>query len=264
MPNSNRFDLGTGFSKYFRLDAALDDVSRAQVFALRHEVYCEDLKFEPERPDRRESDDYDAHSLHALLRTVDAAHTPVGCTRLILAKPDEPHAPLPFERSCAAALDRSIIDPARLRRERIGEVSRLAVSRTYRRRKGEEHAESRMSATDFAKRGHHARFPFIPTSLLLAALALAERSGVETLFVLTEPRLAAHFSKLGVELSQIGAPISHRGTRVPSVMQVEEIIRNMRSFFRPLWEVVREQIGQGFDAAECTGGTSPGHTLTKP
>ena len=69
-------------------------------------------------------------------------------------------------------------------------------------------------------------------------------------FVLTEPRLAKHFSHLGVEVRQIGGPISHRGTRIPSLMQVEEIIRNMRSLIRPLWEIVHEQIKRGFDAAE--------------
>ncbi|MCK0505558.1 PEP-CTERM/exosortase system-associated acyltransferase [Aromatoleum anaerobium] len=177
MQISDRLNLGTGFSKYFRMTAALDDASRADVFRIRHEVYCEDLKFEPEPPDRRGIDDYDAHSVHGLLRTVDHPHAPVGCTRIVLAKPGEPEAPLPFERSYAAALDRSIIDPAKLPRDRIGKISRLAVSRTCRRRKGEEHVESPMSAADFAKGGHHARFPFIPTSLLLGSVALAEQSG---------------------------------------------------------------------------------------
>jgi hypothetical protein len=53
-------------------------------------------------------------------------------------------------------------------------------------------------------------------------------------------------------VTQIGGAIEHRGVRIPSMMRVEEIIRNMRSLIRPLWHVVRDQIGQGFDAAAVT------------
>lgn len=89
----------------------------------------------------------------------------------------------------------------------------------------------------------------MPTSLLLGAVALADCSGIDTVFVLTEPRLAAHFGKLGVEVIQIGQPIEHRGRRIPSVMHVEEIIRNMRPILHPLWHLVRTEIGRVFDEA---------------
>src|SRR5690606_33823020 len=58
----DRFNLGAGFSKYFKIEAAATDAIRDEVYRVRHEVYCEELKFEPERPDRREIDAYDAHS----------------------------------------------------------------------------------------------------------------------------------------------------------------------------------------------------------
>jgi N-acyl amino acid synthase of PEP-CTERM/exosortase system len=249
MRSFDNLNLGSGFSRYFRIDAALDGALLDQVFRVRHEVYCEELKFEPERPDRREIDEFDDHSLHCLLRRVDSPHQAVGCTRIVLSNPADRDLPLPFERTCARVLDRSIIDPAHLPRDRIAEISRLAVAGHYRRRKGEEREQIPIDSRDFAG-GGQPRFPFVPASLLLGAVALAERSGIDTVFVLTEPRLATHFSRLGVEVRQIGAPISHRGLRIPSVMQVEEIIRNMRRILRPLWHVVREEIGRGFDDAE--------------
>ncbi|MCE1187439.1 MAG: PEP-CTERM/exosortase system-associated acyltransferase, partial [Rhodocyclales bacterium] len=63
-----------------------------------------------------------------------------------------------------------------------------------------------------------------------------------TLFVLTEPRLADHVGKLGVQITQIGGPVQHRGIRVPSMMDVDSIIRGLRFFVRPLWRVVNEEI----------------------
>ncbi|MBN8443762.1 MAG: PEP-CTERM/exosortase system-associated acyltransferase [Thauera sp.] len=242
-------NLGSGFSRYFRIDAALNASLLDEVFRVRHEVYCENLKFEPERPNRREFDDFDAHSVHCLLRTAASPHESVGCTRIILANPDDPNQPLPFERTCAGRLDHSLIDPSRLPRDRIAEISRLAVGDRYRRRKGEGNTQLGLDANDFAQNGTQPRFPFIPASLLLGAVAMAEYKGIETVFVLTEPRLATHFARLGVEVTQIGAPIFHRGLRIPSVMQVDEIIRNMRRILRPLWTIVREEIGRGFEEA---------------
>lgn len=240
------FNLGHGFRKYFRIDAALDDALRNDVFRIRHEVYCEDLKFEAERPDRREIDDYDAHSLHCLLRTANDPNNLVGCIRIVMANPNDPSAPLPFEETCSATLDRSIIDPARLPRERIAEVSRLAVRGAFRRRKGEKQTAVALQDQDFGT-GDQPRFPYIPVSLYLGMVALAARSGIDTLFMLSEPRLAGHFARLGLNIRQIGGPVEHRGTRVPSTLDVQEIIGGMRMLVKPLWRAIQEDIERGFE-----------------
>lgn len=242
----DRFNLGHGFRKYFEILPATDDTMRDAVFRVRHEVYCEELGFEPVRPDRRESDPYDAHSQHCLLRSSNERKTPVGCIRIVMARTDEPDFLLPFERTCAATLDRSIIDPAKLPRDRIAEVSRLAVRSVFRRRKGERQDASPVHEEDFGTIVHP-RFPYIPIGLYLGAIALAARSGIDTLFILTEPRLAAHFAKLGVDVRQIGGPVEHRGTRIPSMMDVQGIIKGMRLLMRPMWRVIQEEVEAGFE-----------------
>jgi len=242
----DRFNLGHGFRKYFEIHPALDDSLRDDVYRIRHEVYCEELAFEPQRPDRRETDDFDANSLHCLMRTTRDPKQLVGCTRLVFAKSDDPDYLLPFERTCARTLDRSIIDPARLPRDRIAEVSRLAVRAAYRRRRGEKAETVPIHDEDFGS-VIQPRFPYIPIGLYLGAIALAARSGIETLFVLTEPRLASHFAKLGVDVRQIGGPVEHRGTRIPSVMDVQSIIKSMRFLIKPIWRVIHEEIENGFE-----------------
>lgn len=253
----DRFNLGHGFRKYFEIHPALDEAMRDEVFRVRHEVYCEELGFEPVRPDRRETDDYDAQSLHCLMRTSSEPHRPVGCTRIVLARPEDPDFPLPFERTCAATLDRSIIDPARLPRERIAEVSRLAVRSAFRRRRGELGTTAPIQDDDFGT-AIHPRFPYIPIGLYLGAIALAARNGIETLFVLTEPRLASHFAKLGVDIRQIGGPVEHRGTRIPSMMDVQSIIKGMRFLVKPMWRVIQEEIEHDL-ALQAQHGNKPGN-----
>lgn len=244
----DRFNLGHGFRKYFEIHPATDDSIRNDVYRIRHEVYCEELGFEPERPDRLEYDEYDLHSLHCVLQTSHDPRQLVGCTRLVLTDPSQPEMLLPFERTCADTLDRRIVDPARLPRDRIAEVSRLAVRAAYRRRRGESQDPAPIHDEDFGTQ-NQPRFPYVPIGLYLGAVALAARSGVDTLFVLTEPRLANHFGKLGVDIKQIGAPVEHRGTRVPSMMDVPAIIKNMRFLVKPIWRVIQEEIEHGYEQA---------------
>jgi N-acyl amino acid synthase of PEP-CTERM/exosortase system len=187
-----------------------------------------------------ETDAYDRHSAHCLLRSkADGVY--VGCIRLIFARPDDPSHPLPVEALCAATIDRALVDPARLPRDRIAEVSRLAVVSQYRRRKGEAKRPGDISKSDFGT-PDRPRFPYIPVGLYLAMLAQARQHGIERLLVLTEVRLANHLSRLGVKLQRIGGAVEHRGPRVPSMIVVDDVIAGFGPFVRPLWDVIAEEI----------------------
>ena len=248
----NSLDLGIGFSRYFDLVPALDRDACESVFRIRHDVYCRDLGYEPVREDGLETDEYDRHSLHCLLRTAGPEKVPVGCARIVLARPEDPSYPLPFERTCAATLDRSIIDPARVPRERVTEVSRLAVLSQFRRRKGEEGRPVAIGDEDFGTI-LHSRFPFIPVGLYLGSIALALHHGIDHLFMLTEPRLALHFRKIGFVIDQIGGPVEHRGTRVPSLLRAEETVEGLRSNLRGMYEVINASIVQAYASRASAG-----------
>ncbi len=239
-----RLNLAEGFKRYFEIMPALDDALRNDVYFIRHDVYARELGFEPVRPDQRETDAYDPHSIHCLLRTVDAPTRLVGCARLVLTDPHDRDAPLPFEKSCRNSLFRDVVDPARLPRDRVAEVSRLAVMSEFRRRRGEGQREVAIDDRDFGDK-EQPRFPYIPVSLYIAAVVLAQRNEIEYIFTLTEPRLAEHFAKLGVNIIPIGAPVEHRGMRVPSMIEVATVVSGMRIMLRPLWKEIEGQIEAG-------------------
>jgi N-acyl amino acid synthase of PEP-CTERM/exosortase system len=236
-------NLGASFKRYFEIVPALTDELRDHAYRIRHQVYCEDLKYEPQRSDRRESDEYDAHSLHCLIRSVKTGEF-AGCTRLILCRPDDPHYPLPFERTCAQTIDRSIIDPQTLSRRKIAEVSRLAVVSRFRTRRGERHSPAPLSDESFGT-GIMPRFPYVPVALYLATTELAALHGIHTMFLLSEPRLVRHFARLGVDIIQIGDEVEHRGTRIPSVVNVRKIIEGLNFIMRPLYDVVAREVRDG-------------------
>lgn len=239
------FNLGDAFKQYFEIIPALSETLKDEVYRVRHQVYCEDLEFEPIRSDGREIDEHDPYSLHLLMRSVKTGEF-VGCTRIVRPRPEDLHKPLPFEMTCADTFDRSIVDLATLPRHNIAEVSRLAVTARYRRRKGEANRAIGISREDFGT-AEQPRFPFIPIGLYLGTTELARLNGIKTLFILTEQRLINHFSKLGVKLHIIGGSVEHRGTRVPAVMNVNEIIGNMRTFFRSLYGTIAADIQRNLE-----------------
>ncbi|APW35945.1 hypothetical protein RD110_00905 [Rhodoferax koreense] len=248
MPQQHHTQPGDRFNRYFKIAPALCDQLRNEVFHIRHEVYAREFGFEPLRADEKETDAYDRHSLHCIVKTADDADHLVGCARIVMPDPDAPHAPLPFEIACRDTLDRSIIDPAKLPRHRIAEVSRLAVMADFRRRKGEKlSADASLNEQDFGGVGVH-RFPNIPLSLYSAAVLMAQRQDIEYLFVLTEPRLSKHFAKFGVNITPIGEPIDFHGIRVPSVMRVAEIYPGLRTLFRPIWHAIEKQLDVAYAA----------------
>jgi N-acyl amino acid synthase of PEP-CTERM/exosortase system len=259
MANSYKTEPGDRFNRYFKITPALCDEMRNEVFHIRHDVYAREFGFEPQRADERESDHYDRHSLHCIVKTADASEL-VGCARIVMPDPKAPQALLPFEIACQGTLDRSIIDPARLPRQRIAEVSRLAVMSGFRRRKGEKFsADVSLTEQDFGG-SEVPRFPNIPLSLYAAAVLMAQRHGIDYLFVLTEPRLSKHFAKFGVNIVPIGEPIEFHGTRVPSVMRVAEIYPGLRALFRPIWHAIEQQL----DDAYATDALAPAARHLEP
>jgi N-acyl amino acid synthase of PEP-CTERM/exosortase system len=244
-------DLGESFKRYFKIVPALTDELRRHAFRIRHQVYCEELSYEPLRPDGLETDEYDRQSLHCLIRSVQTK-TYVGCTRLVLARPDDPSRSLPFEKVCARTLDRSVMDPQSLPRRTIAEVSRLAVVAKYRARRGEKNMLAPLSDDSFGTQTRP-RFPYITVGLYLGTIELAALHGIETLFVLTEPRLAKHFARLGVQVTPIGGEVEHRGIRVPSVLRVSTIIDGLNFIVRPLYKVIAEEVREGLRVQQLVG-----------
>jgi len=237
------FNLGKSFQHYYGLVPALSAPLRDEVFRLRHQVYCVDLGFEAVRPDLRETDAYDGQSLHLLIRSVQIDRF-IGCARLIRTCPDDPEQPLPFENACRTTLNRSIVDPSRLPRESIAEMSRFAVISRFRKRKGE--AQTPMGVYDkYYGSWSQPRFPYISAGLFLGMVELARLNDIDTVFFLSEPREVISLARLGVKCQVIGTPIEHRGERIPSMVQVGDVFKGLNFLVRRLYHTTAAEVGSG-------------------
>jgi len=232
--------LRDSFRRWFEIVPAVTESLKDEAYRLRHSVYCEDLGFEPPAPDNREVDEFDAFSSHLLIRYLPTGEF-VGCVRLVRLPPGRTLERLPLERVCGENLAADAIPTDPWARQHIAEVSRLAIARSFRRRRGEAKQAAPLSDESF-KAGPIARFPYPLAGLYLGVIAVAALEGLTKLFVLTEPRLAHHLGKLGLQITQIGLPVEHRGLRIPSMIEVGPVVSGMGRIWRPFYDCVLESV----------------------
>ena len=236
--------LVTAFQQFFEiLPADAPDLQDAAL-RIRFAVYCQELAYEPIEafPDGRERDAYDGQSRFCLLRHR-ASGEFSGCVRLVLNDPAATETPLPFERLCEQSLRREVINPAKLPRDRFGEISRLAVISRFRRRAGEHRSPHGVGDEVEGPTADERRvFPHISLGLYLAAAAMGLREGLDLVFVMMEPRLARHMRRYGIEFTQAGDVIDYHGQRGPFFITREALYANLEPEVRELLDLIRSAI----------------------
>jgi N-acyl amino acid synthase of PEP-CTERM/exosortase system len=235
-------DLAAAFQRRFRIVHA-DGADLLDVcYRLRHAVYCEEFAFEPTQKDGRETDEWDSESVHCLVQNIPTGAY-VGCARLVVPSDGDPRMPLPFERICASAIDRTIVDPQHLPRDSIAEISRLAVISDFRRSSG---ARVSRDAPSEASKHERRAAPCIMAGLYLGLLALAHVHNIDTVFMLVEQRLARYLSILsGCRPQIIGRSVEHRGPRIPTMLQVSDIFDGLNVLVQPLFAAISTDIRSG-------------------
>lgn len=194
------FSHTDSFKRQFDIDLASSDDLRRRVFALRCQVFCEELGFGMTQVEGHESDHYDAHSLHCLIRYQPSA-TEVGCVRLVL--PGGRGGSLPFESFGLRYVDRKLFDWRQIDPTRCCEISRLAVLDSFRRPLRDDNA-TKSRARDL---------PSVVLALYQAIIAMSLDRGFEWNFMVGEPRLARHLDLYGIHMRQISPTFEYFGPR---------------------------------------------------
>jgi N-acyl-L-homoserine lactone synthetase len=90
-------------------------------------------------------------------------------------------------------------------------------------------------------------------SLYLGSVAIAHHEGIDTLFTFTEIRLVEHFQRLGVPIRSIHPPVSHKGVRLPCMLDVAETVGCFQPYVRGLYDEIVSQMNRQY-----SGGMSDG------
>jgi N-acyl amino acid synthase of PEP-CTERM/exosortase system len=232
------------FHRYFTALAATTEELRSEVFRIRYDVYCAELGFEdPKRyPDGREIDDYDRFAYHCLLRH-NTSRVYAGCVRLVCTDPNAVDSPLPFERLYQGRVDTGLLASLVSDRTKIGEISRLAVRSSYRRRQGEQSTPGGIvQERPSGGFGPGVRTPWIALGLYFSAAAIGLINGLTGVFALMEPRLARRLRTYGLNFVQVAEPVEHRGMRAPYYISRQDLFTGVPPMLKGLLEVIERDL----------------------
>ena len=202
-----------------------------QSFALRYQVYCLERGFlnSEHYPNQLETDAFDAHALH--FGTTNLQGELVGTARLVR----ESGAGFPLFLHCNIFAGETELDRPE---NTVVEVSRLSVSRKYRRRKddracGDQGAPPPHIITE--RRGERAEYGGeLIVSLYKALYQASKRHGITHWLAATEKSLYRLLGKYAFPLRLIGPEIDYFGPVAPYLMDISEFDQVILSRTKPL------------------------------
>lgn len=241
--------LTEAFLNYFDVDLVTSAEQRDQVADIRYRVYCEEFGYEPASayPNKRETDEFDAHSLHCLV-THRRSKFPAGCVRLICASED--HS-LPLETNCLENVYVDYLDSLMGNaRDNVGEVSRLAVDPAFRKRPGENH--TRIGEFDAVDCCHQERrtFSMISVAGVLAAVAMSSLEQRSEIYTMMEPNLPRLLRRAGIMALKAGDSMDYHGRRAPYYISTESSLANMRDDMQRFYAVIYQRLSRHYIAGE--------------
>ncbi|WP_085284139.1 PEP-CTERM/exosortase system-associated acyltransferase [Colwellia chukchiensis] len=238
------YSIANNFDRYFLIQLANTRALKEEVFKIRYGVYSYELGWETGNQQQMETDIFDNYAYHCLIKHRRTG-TYAGCIRLIVPPANRSDFLLPCENHCLHYAWPEVIDSTELPRGSFGEISRLAVLSSFRRRLRERRKpfviNSFESNTIFTE-DEHRNFPNIAIGLYLASLSLADICDHQGTFVMMEPRLNRCLSRIGLQFQQASDLIEHHGKRAMFHLARENFKSNLKPELQELYELIHAEL----------------------
>lgn len=234
-------NIAEHFTQFLKPEIATTEALRAEVFKIRHNVYCEELAFEEVKEGGQEQDEFDHHSIFSMIKHKPTS-TYTSCVRVV--KSNNATELLPIEKYCLDSIQDEKLHPKNFNRNEICEISRLAVKADFRRRKSDQFKGSALgviSETSYSETELRC-FPFIAIGLYMAAATMAIDTGIKHVYVMMEPRLARSMKFVGINFHQLGDAIDYHGIRAPYYINPKIFMDNLTPGFKSLFKAIEHDI----------------------
>jgi N-acyl amino acid synthase of PEP-CTERM/exosortase system len=152
---------------------------------------------------------------------------------------------LPFELHCAESVQKEVIDPETLPRGTFGEISRLSVPNSFRRRLDEQQKPfviNDVGKGDVFSEEERRNFPNIAIGLYLGVIAMVNMCNHSHMFVVVEPRLKKRLGRLGLNFVQCGEELDYHGIRALFYLDQNGFVANLNKEIRALYDLVEGQL----------------------
>ena len=229
------------FNQFLHPHVAVNQQLKEEVFKIRHKVYCEELAFEAISENGQEIDEFDKQSWFLLIEHI-PSKTFTSCIRLVTSRNDDEL--LPIEKFCLNSITNTTLKPHCFQRSEIAEISRLAVTPDFRRRKSDNFQGSgtgAISENNYSEAEFRC-FPFITVGLYMAAATMGINMGIRHVYVMMEPRLARSMKFIGITFKQLGNPVEYHGLRAPYYINSDIFMNNLTPGFRALYQTIEQEI----------------------
>tara|TARA_B100000408_G_scaffold138459_1_gene132162 strand:+ start:1995 stop:2849 length:855 start_codon:yes stop_codon:yes gene_type:complete len=229
------------FSDYLSPVVSASQENKSTVFNIRHQVYCEELAFEPVKPNEQEMDDFDEFSIHAMIQHLQTGNY-AGTVRVV--HPTDESQQLPIEKYCLHSITDEALTPSNFPRHEICEISRLAVPERFRRRKADQFRGAATGAIDTTTYSEQELrcFPFIAIGLYMSAASIVIAKDIPHTYVMMEPRLARSMSFIGIKFHKLGPTVEYHGQRAPYYINPSLLMKNLNPAFRAMLKDIQHSI----------------------
>ena len=244
MVNREVSSVANYFSTYLSPVIADSNDLKTQSYIIRHGVYCEELKFEPENKDKIEKDYFDDHSIHCLIEHKPTARYS-GTVRIV--RPEKASGYIPIQKYCLNSISPGKINPSDYKPYEICEISRLAVPNEFRRRQADKFKGASVGVINQQTYSENELrcFPFIAIGLYLSAASVVIENDIKHTFVMMEPRLARSMRFVGIQFEQIGPVVDYHGKRAPYYINPNLLMENLTPGFKIMLRDIRQSLNHG-------------------
>ncbi len=238
MPNN----MLSAFGEYFEIITADSPELLEQVFRLRYLALCVEARapgFEAAHyPDGMETDDYDHHAHHILLKHRSSGNF-IGSARLIFPDPSNPEKPFPVEQH--TQIDPALIDTSKLPRQHTVEISRFILLGNYSRRREQRRRSETGAGGKERDPSNRRRFPHPMLAISVGIIRMCARQGITHWFSVMKPALNRLLGLYELQLDPIGPLIDYHGPRRPYYAEISKVLDRMRTNNLPIWRLVTNQ-----------------------
>ncbi|MFA6198630.1 MAG: GNAT family N-acyltransferase [Patescibacteria group bacterium] len=198
------------FSHRFSFYTTTDTKELDEIYQLRYQVYCVECEYISKElhPDKREHDEYDDNSTHFILR--DQRDNIAATVRLI----HDSSLRFPLEKHFNSEFN--VSEPER---NKIVEISRLIVASRYRKK-------------------------FLLLALMKGIFAYTKFNNLNYVYCVLDERLYKVLTKMGFPLRRIGPSAAYQGLTTPYIMEIGDMLENLRSVNNVLFEYLTSGIMQ--------------------
>jgi N-acyl amino acid synthase of PEP-CTERM/exosortase system len=230
------------YQKYFYAVHANTPELKTLAYKLRYKVYAEeygDDVFKTGNDLKIETDEYDDEACHCLLfhKPTD---TPIGYIRLVPYN-ERSKRQLPLEHICHNSFDDNLISLAELRTHKTGEISRMAIESSFRRRAYDVSFQLRDKSSSVTN-NRRMKINYLPLCIALMGILSSQEAQLSYSVALMEPKLAKLLKMFGIHLRKIGDIVEFHGQRAPFIHYPQAAHDHLRTEFRELFALIKEEL----------------------